>query len=35
MTIELSSVPGEAMGEAIADLGKYADEIRNAINLMF
>ncbi|XYQ57095.1 CcdB family protein [Pectobacterium carotovorum] len=35
MTIELSSVPVEVMGETIADLGKYADKIRDAINLMF
>ncbi|WP_419721049.1 CcdB family protein [Pectobacterium brasiliense] len=35
MTTELSSVPGEVIGEAIADLGDYADEIKYAINLMF
>ncbi|MFJ5366151.1 CcdB family protein [Pectobacterium punjabense] len=34
MTIELSNVPVEVMGENIADLGKYADEIRDTINLM-
>ncbi|AJC65073.1 MULTISPECIES: type II toxin-antitoxin system toxin CcdB [Dickeya] len=35
MTTELSSVPVEVMGEEIADLGDYADEIKDAINLMF
>ncbi|UVO08947.1 CcdB family protein [Pectobacterium polonicum] len=35
MIIELSSVPVEVMGEAIADLSKYADEIGDAINLIF
>ncbi|QDX31404.1 type II toxin-antitoxin system toxin CcdB [Dickeya poaceiphila] len=35
MTTELSSVPAEVIGEAIADLGDYADEIKDAINLMF
>ncbi|MEI7065305.1 type II toxin-antitoxin system toxin CcdB [Dickeya chrysanthemi] len=35
MTTELSSVPVEVMGEVIADLGDYADEIKDAINLMF
>ncbi|WP_423201711.1 CcdB family protein [Dickeya dianthicola] len=35
MTTELSSVPVEVMGETIADLGEYADEIKDAINLMF
>lgn len=35
MTTELSSVPAEVIGEAIADLGDSADEIKNAINLMF
>ncbi|WP_315708539.1 type II toxin-antitoxin system toxin CcdB [Brenneria uluponensis] len=35
MTTELSSVPVEVIGEVIADLGDYADEIKNAINLMF
>ncbi|MEC5344247.1 type II toxin-antitoxin system toxin CcdB [Brenneria populi] len=35
MTTELSSVSVEVIGEAIADLGKYADEIKDAINLMF
>ncbi|MCW2486454.1 type II toxin-antitoxin system toxin CcdB [Candidatus Symbiopectobacterium sp. NZEC127] len=35
MTTELSSVPVEVMGEEIADLGEYADEIKDAINLMF
>ncbi|MCU1802597.1 type II toxin-antitoxin system toxin CcdB [Pectobacterium parvum] len=35
MTTELSSVPVEVIGEAIADLGEYADEIKDAINLMF
>ncbi|WP_225087093.1 CcdB family protein [Pectobacterium colocasium] len=32
---ELSSVPVEVIGEAIADLGEYADEIKDAINLIF
>ncbi|MDY4375294.1 type II toxin-antitoxin system toxin CcdB [Pectobacterium carotovorum] len=35
MTTELSSVPVEVIGEAIADLGDCADEIKDAINLMF
>ncbi|WP_038903499.1 type II toxin-antitoxin system toxin CcdB [Dickeya zeae] len=35
MTTELSSIPAEVIGEAIADLGDYADEIKDAINLMF
>ena len=35
MTTELSSVPAEVIGEVIADLGDYADEIKDAINLMF
>ncbi|MFC3394275.1 MULTISPECIES: type II toxin-antitoxin system toxin CcdB [Brenneria] len=35
MTTELSSVSVEVMGETIADLGEYADEIKDAINLMF
>ncbi|ACS86814.1 MULTISPECIES: type II toxin-antitoxin system toxin CcdB [Pectobacteriaceae] len=35
MTTELSSVPVEVIGEVIADLGGYADEIKDAINLMF
>lgn len=35
MTTELSSVPVEVIGEIIADLGDSADEIKNAINLMF
>ncbi|NPE55555.1 type II toxin-antitoxin system toxin CcdB [Dickeya dadantii] len=35
MTTELSSVPVEVIGETIADLGDYADELKDAINLMF
>ncbi|MFP9527776.1 type II toxin-antitoxin system toxin CcdB [Pectobacterium brasiliense] len=35
MTTELSSVPVEVIGEVIADLGDCADEIKNALNLMF
>ncbi|MBJ7222520.1 MULTISPECIES: type II toxin-antitoxin system toxin CcdB [unclassified Brenneria] len=35
MTTELSSVPVEVIGEVIADLGDCADEIKDAINLMF
>ncbi|MGI8463891.1 type II toxin-antitoxin system toxin CcdB [Pectobacterium punjabense] len=35
MTTELSSVPVEVVGEVIADLGDCADEIKDAINLMF
>ncbi|WP_350317078.1 type II toxin-antitoxin system toxin CcdB [Pectobacterium aroidearum] len=35
MTTELSSVPVEVIGEVIADLGDYADEIKDALNLMF
>jgi len=35
MTTELSSVPVEVIGEVIADLSDYADEIKDAINLMF
>ncbi len=35
MTTELSSVPVEVIGELIADLGDYVDEIKDAINLMF
>ncbi|MCI4070845.1 CcdB family protein [Dickeya dianthicola] len=30
MTTELSSVPVEVIGETIADLGEYTDEIKNA-----
>lgn len=35
MTTELSSVPVDVIGGAITDLGDYADDIKNAINLMF
>ncbi|GBO47690.1 MULTISPECIES: type II toxin-antitoxin system toxin CcdB [Pectobacterium] len=35
MTTELSSVSVEVIGETIVDLGDYADEIKDAINLMF
>jgi len=35
VTTELSSVSTEVIGEAIADVSRYADEIKNAINLMF
>ncbi|MFJ5356492.1 type II toxin-antitoxin system toxin CcdB [Pectobacterium sp. CHL-2024] len=35
MTTELSSVPVEVIGEVIADLSDCADEIKDAINLMF
>ena len=35
MTTELSSVPVEVIGEVIADLSHSADELKNAINLMF
>lgn len=35
MTTELSSVLVEVIGEEIVDLGEYADEIKNAINLIF
>lgn len=35
MTTELSSVPVDVIGGAISDLGDYADEIKDAINLMF
>ncbi|UVO08953.1 type II toxin-antitoxin system toxin CcdB [Pectobacterium polonicum] len=35
MTTELSSVPVEVIGEVIADLGDYADEVKDALNLMF
>ncbi|MFP1732541.1 type II toxin-antitoxin system toxin CcdB [Lonsdalea quercina] len=35
MTTEVSNVPVEVMGQVIADLGDYADEIKDAINLMF
>lgn len=35
MTTEISSVPVEVIGEVIADLGEYADEIKDVINLMF
>ncbi|MCA6940933.1 CcdB family protein [Pectobacterium polaris] len=39
MTTELSSAPVEVIGKAIADLGGYADEIKDVIkdviNLMF
>lgn len=35
MTTELSSVPVEVIGEVIADLGDYADKIKDAINLLF
>lgn len=35
MTTEISSVPVEVIGEAIADPGEYADEIKDAINLIF
>nr|WP_174868958.1 hypothetical protein [Pectobacterium polaris] len=32
---ELSSIPVEAIGEEIADLGEYADEIKDDSNLVF
>lgn len=35
MTTELSSVSVEVIGDTIADVTYYADEIKNAINLMF
>ncbi|KEY59789.1 type II toxin-antitoxin system toxin CcdB [Serratia sp. DD3] len=35
MTTELASVSANVTGEAIIDLSSYADEIKNAINLMF
>ncbi|UUE75658.1 hypothetical protein [Pectobacterium aroidearum] len=35
MTTELSSILIEVIGETIADLGEYADEIKDAINLIF
>jgi toxin CcdB len=35
ITTELSSIPVELIGETITDLGESADEIKNAINLMF
>lgn len=35
MTTELSNVLVEAIGEEIVDLGEYADEIKDAINLIF
>lgn len=35
MTTELSSVSVEVIGGVTADLGDYADEIKDAINLMF
>ncbi|NDL66049.1 type II toxin-antitoxin system toxin CcdB [Acerihabitans arboris] len=35
ITTELSSVSVEVIGEIIADVSHYADEIKNAINLMF
>jgi toxin CcdB len=35
MTTELSSVSVEVIGEIIADVSHCADEIKNAINLMF
>ncbi|QQA77097.1 type II toxin-antitoxin system toxin CcdB [Pectobacterium parmentieri] len=35
MTTELSSVPVKVIGGEIAALGDYADEIKDAINLMF
>lgn len=35
MTTELSSVPVEVIGDRITDVGHCADEIKNAINLMF
>ncbi|KFX06205.1 plasmid maintenance protein CcdB [Pectobacterium betavasculorum] len=35
MTTELSSVPVEVICGEIAYLGNYADEIKDAINLMF
>ncbi|ACT11550.1 MULTISPECIES: type II toxin-antitoxin system toxin CcdB [Pectobacterium] len=35
MTTELSSVPVEVIGKVIADLGDCADEIKDALNLMF
>ncbi|MFP1765373.1 type II toxin-antitoxin system toxin CcdB [Lonsdalea quercina] len=35
MTTEVSNVPVEVLGQVIADLGDYADEIKDAINLMF
>lgn len=35
MATELSSVPLEVIGGAIAGLREYADDIKDAINLMF
>lgn len=35
MTAELSSVLVDVIGEVIADLGDYADEMKDAINFMF
>ncbi|MEI7340903.1 type II toxin-antitoxin system toxin CcdB [Pectobacterium brasiliense] len=35
VTTELSSVPVEVIGEVITDLGDCADEIKDALNLMF
>ncbi|GKW36358.1 toxin CcdB [Pectobacterium carotovorum subsp. carotovorum] len=35
MTTELSSVPVEVIGEAIADLGESADEIKDDSNIVF
>jgi toxin CcdB len=35
MTTELSSVSVEVIGEIIVDISHCADEIKNAINLMF
>lgn len=35
VTTELSSVSTEVIGEAIAPTSHYANEIKNAINLMF
>jgi len=35
VTTELASVSTEVIGEALADASRHADNIKNAINLMF
>ena len=35
MTTELSSVPVEVIGDAVVDITRCQDDIKNAINLMF
>ncbi len=35
MTTDMASVPAAVIGEEVADLSKWENDIKNAINLMF